>query len=157
MEKTILVAVGSGILLAIGIFGFKGKVAIEDPRRAGVPTELQVLIDSRYNGLPTEPKGFAPHGWITVVEPPPSWNSHGAGVSYPICPRPEWFPYDIFVGPPVPEAAVSIDPSGYMFQTPEGIRVHRDGWVVTTDGRAFRAKELIDNMQFPQLPTDKGV
>jgi len=157
MEKTILVAVGSGILIAFGMFGFKGKATFDDSRRVGVPAELQVLIDSRYNGLPTEPTGFAPHGWITVVEPPPRWNPRGAGVSYPICPRPEWFPYDTFVGPPVPETAIGIDATGYMFQTAEGIRVHRDGWVVTADGRAFRAKELIDDMQFPTLPSDQGV
>jgi len=158
MEKTVLVAIGSGIVLALSMFGLKGQTtSSNDVRRTGVPTEFQVLIDSRYDGLPTEANGFAPHGWISVVEPPPRWNPKGAGVSYPICPRPEWFPYDTFVGPPVPEAAVSIDLGGYMFQTPEGIRVHRDGWVVTADGRAFRAKQLINDMQFPELPTNSGV
>ena len=156
MEKTILVAVASGVVLALGMFGFSGTTAPDDVRRSAVPSELQVLIDNRYDGLPTEPRGFAPHGWIMVVEPPPRWNPEGNGVSYPICPRPDWFPFETFVGPPVPEAAVAIDPTGYMFQTPEGIRVHRDGWVVTADGRAFRAKELIDDMKFPTLPKDQG-
>lgn len=149
MEKLAFTAVISGFVLAAGIFGFKGQLTAENPRQAGVPTQLHTLIDSRYNGLPTEARGFAPHGWITVLEPSPHWNPEGVGVLYPICPRPEWFPYGVFVGPPVPESAVTIDPTGYMFQTAEGIRVHRDGWVVTADGRAFRAKELIDDMQLP--------
>jgi hypothetical protein len=37
-----------------------------------------------------------------------------------------------------------------------GIRVHRDGWVVTADGRAFRAEEKIGDMGFPELPAIEG-
>ncbi len=152
MEKTLLVTVCIGLVLALGIFGLKGKTTSNDPRRIGMPTELQVLVDSRYEGLPVEERGFAPHGWIYVEEPAPSWNPQGTGVCYPVTPRPEWFPFTTFLAPPVPVAAVSIDPSGYIFTTAEGIRIHRDGWVVTEDGRAFRAKEKIDDMGFPQLP-----
>lgn len=47
------------------------------------------------------------------------------------------------------------DPGGYMFSTPEGVRVHRDGWVVTEDGRAFRAEALMDRM-FPQFTRNES-
>lgn len=157
MDRTVLLAIGGGVVLATGMFGFRGQSNPEDSRMSGAPAELRVMLDSRYDGLPTEARGFAPHGWISVTEPPPRWNPQGAGVTYPICPRPDWFPYDAFLGPPVPEVAVAIDPAGYMFQTGEGIRVHRDGWVVTADGRAFRAEELIDDMTFPAAPNKQGV
>lgn len=155
MKPTALIAVLCGAVLAVVVFGLKFG-ATDDARRVGVPTQLQTMLDSRYAGLPTEKKGFAPHGWISVVEQPPTWNPNGAGVSYPICARPEWFPYDTFLGPPVPETAVFIDPAGYMFETEEGIRVHRDGWVVTQDGRAFRAREKINDMGFPQASNNQG-
>jgi hypothetical protein len=156
MDRTVLAAILGGIILALGVFGWQRDASWDDSRRTGMPAELEVLLDSRYAGLPTEPNGFAPFGWLYVVEPPPSWNPQGASVLYPICPKPEWFPYDRFLGPPVPVAAVGIDPTGYMFSTEEGIRVHRDGWVVTDDGRAFRAEAKIGDMGFPELPESEG-
>ena len=154
MEKQAIIAVIVGVTAALGAMSAKSwrSGATDDPRLVGVPGELQSLVDSRYAGLPTSEHGFAPYGWIRVVEPPPRWNPDVEGITYPICPRPEWFPYDTFLGPPAPVAAVQIDPNGYMFVTPKGIRVHRDGWVVTDDGRAFRAEEKIDDMGFPEEP-----
>ena len=35
---------------------------------------------------------------------------------------------------------------------PEGPRDPGDAWVVTDDGRAFRAEEKIDDMGFPEEP-----
>lgn len=154
MEKYTVLAVVIGVVLAIGAAGVATRPPAENQAApvSSVPGELQSVIDTRYAGLPTEPRGFAPHGWICVVEPPPHWNPDGAGVAYPICPRPDWYPYDKFLGPPAPVVAVEIDPDGYMFATAEGVRVHRDGWVVTADGRAFRAAEKIDDMRFPEGP-----
>lgn len=157
MDKLILAVVASGVLAAITIFGAKGRAKPEAVQLTTIDKSLQVLVDSRYEGLPTEHKGIAPYGWIHVVEPPAHWSPSHVGVAFPICPKPDWYPYDTFVGPPVPLTAVNIDPSGYMFTTPEGISVHRDGWVVTKDGRAFRAKEKLNDMGFPQLPEDRGV
>ncbi len=156
MAKPAIIAVAIGTMLAVVGTGFRSHSGTsQDPRLVGVAPELRVTMDTRYDGLPVERNGFAPHGSIVVVEPPPQWNPDGQGTEYPICPKPEWFPYARFIGPPVPAVAAGIDEAGFMFTTPDNIHVHRDGWVVTEDGRAFRAEALMDRM-FPQFQSTQG-
>jgi hypothetical protein len=78
-------------------------------------------------------------GWITVHEPKADWNLSDSDLILFICPRPDWYPYHTFRGPPVPESTAGLDPAGFVLRTIQGVRLHRDGWVVTSDGRAYRA------------------
>lgn len=159
MPKNAIIAIFIGALLGVVGFLIPSRLTAppspHDQRRASVPAELRVAMDTRYDGLPVEKTAFAPHGYIVVVEPPPAWAPKGNESEYFICAKPDWFPYGRFIGPPVPAVAAGIDESGYMFTTPDDIRVHRDGWVVTSDGRAFRAEALMDQM-FPQFTSAQG-
>lgn len=132
MERSVLLAVTTGAVLALGILLVKS-------RPATVATiELEAAPISADE--PADPTA----GWITVHEPQAKWNLSDSDVIHFICPRPEWYPYHTFLGPPVPESSTGLDPAGYVMRTAQGVRLHRDGWVVTADGRAYRAEGLND-------------
>lgn len=109
-------------------------------------TPAGYILDPRYSGLPDCAEFPAPDGHIMVQEPVPPWSSNGTARFYCICIRPKGYPHHHFYGPPLHEPAMPIDPTGYFHTTPEGIRLHRDGWLVTKDGLAFPAEARLKDV-----------
>lgn len=144
MERSILIAAAGGVGLALCLFLIRQPppaTALVSPG----PNPMAQVEDNEVQG--DQPPGSISDptaGWVTVHEPKADWNVSDSDLIHFICPRPEWYPYHTFRGPPVPESTAGIDPAGYVLRTAQGVRLHRDGWIVTADGRAYQADESTD-------------
>ncbi len=137
MERSLLIAAACGACLALSLFVIKGRSLASDPPPS--VTEVAPQEEPRSGDQPVNGNDDEAAGWITVHEPKADWNLSDSDLILFICPRPDWYPYHTFRGPPVPESTAGLDPAGFVLRTIQGVRLHRDGWVVTSDGRAYRA------------------
>lgn len=142
MERSIVTAVVGGIGLALCLFIIKQPAPAEVVIQAAPELLESVEPKNTQTEERVEEDDDPTVGWITIHEDKADWGVSDTDLIHFICPRPEWFPYSTFRGPPVPASTAGLDPSGYVLRTSQGVRLHRDGWVVTVDGRAYRAEEL---------------